>query len=67
LAYYPPQATQKGIKPLIIAGGYEDTKTNLYYLLVPPAFAFDASLIAAAAFGSVILPYAILGAACGGL
>jgi len=49
LVYYPPEAPRKGIKPLIIAGGYEDTSTNLYYYLaVPPALAFDAVLIAAA-------------------
>jgi hypothetical protein len=49
LVYYPTEATRKVIKPLIIAGGYEDTSTNLYYYLaVPPAVAFDAALIAAA-------------------
>ena len=48
LVYYPSQAPGDGIKPLIIAGGYKETETNLYYLLVPAAVAWDAALIAAA-------------------
>jgi len=47
LVYYPSRAGREDISPLIIAGGYEDTKTNRYYLLVPPALAFDAALLAA--------------------
>jgi hypothetical protein len=33
---------------IVIAGAYEDESTNLYYLLVPPAIALDARLIALA-------------------
>jgi hypothetical protein len=48
LVYYPSLADRDRIEPLIIAGAYNQAETNLYYLLVPPAVAWDAALIAAA-------------------
>jgi hypothetical protein len=45
--WLPP--TSDGIpRPIAITGAYEDESTNLYYLLVPPAIALDALLIALA-------------------
>jgi hypothetical protein len=45
--WLPP--TSDGIpRPIGITGAYEDESTHLYYLLVPPAIAFDAFLIALA-------------------
>jgi len=58
LVYYPTLADRKGIKPLIIAGGYEDTDTSLYYYLaIPPAVAFDVALIAAAVGAAGLASY----------
>lgn len=47
LVYWPPLGSNSVPQPIAIAGAYEDESTNLYYLLVPPAAAFDALLIAA--------------------
>jgi hypothetical protein len=48
LVYWPPLTAGRLPKPITIAGAYEDESTNLYYLLVPPAIAFDSFLIALA-------------------
>ena len=58
LVYVSLEAARKGIKTLIIAGGYEDKSTNLYYYLaVPPALVFDAALVAAAVGAAGLTSY----------
>ena len=43
LIYWPSDADQEIVYPLVLAGGYEseDESTNFYYLLVPPAVMID--------------------------
>lgn len=47
LVYRPSGMGQDIVAPFAIAGGYEseDESTNLFYLLVPPAFALDAIVV----------------------
>lgn len=48
LVYSPPQSSSPHPRTIAVAGAYEDDSTNIYYLLVPPAIAFDAFLITVA-------------------
>lgn len=48
LVYLPPRGPDTHSQTIAIAGAYEDESTKLYYLLVPPAIALDACLVALA-------------------
>ena len=43
--YWFTQIDQQRTSPISIAGVYEDTSTNLYYLTVPPAFIGDVIVV----------------------
>jgi len=53
LVHLPPLGSNSHPQTIAITGAYEDESTNLYYLLVPPAVAVDAFLIALAIAGHV--------------
>ena len=47
LMYWSTQIDSRSYRPIIITGVYEDNSTNLYYLLVPPAFVGDVVVVTA--------------------
>lgn len=47
LMYWSTQIDSRSYRPIIITGVYEDNSTNLYYLLVPPAFVGDVVAVTA--------------------
>lgn len=59
LIHWPVRGDQRGFQPIIIAGTYEDNSTNLYYLLVAPAFVVDVvvATVAVAAYAIISCPY----------
>jgi hypothetical protein len=52
LVHLPPLNPNSHSQTIAIAGAYEDESTSLYYLLVPPALAFDSLLFAVAVVGT---------------
>ena len=52
LVHLPPLNPNSHPQTIAIAGAYEDESTSLYYLLVPPALAFDSLLLAVAVVGT---------------
>jgi hypothetical protein len=45
--YWPARNDRESVRPIGIAGVYEDKSTNLYYLTLPAAFAGDVVIVAA--------------------
>ena len=55
LMYWSTQIDSRSYRPIIITGAYEDNSTNLYYLLVPPAFVGDVVAVTAIIAAMVIV------------